>query len=283
MNKQTISAVINTFNEEENLNYVLRSVQEWVDEIIIVDMYSSDRTVEIAKSFGAKVFYYENMRFVEPARSYAVSQSSGDWILILDADELVPLSLKEALLEIVATNIVDIVYIPRLNYLLGKPMIGAGWGAEQDAHARFFRCGMLNFQEAIHSCARPADGARIYKLKYEDDKAIVHFNYINSFHFLEKLNRYTDIEANQIFNGSNHITLFVFIYKVVVEFIIRYVLKKGFLDGWRGLYLSLLMSMYQVVKFAKLKELSEVGNNDQIKAAYCQIAEKYLAQYNRNL
>ena len=88
--RATISAVLNTLDEERRIAFALRSVRPWVDEIVVVDMASSDRTVEIARSFGAHVASHARTGFVEPARAFACAQAAGDWILVLDADELVP-------------------------------------------------------------------------------------------------------------------------------------------------------------------------------------------------
>jgi glycosyltransferase involved in cell wall biosynthesis len=82
--------VINTLNEERRLPYALRSVQDWVDEIVVVDMHSDDKTVEIAEAFGARIFTHERVGYADPARAFAFARATGDWILILDADELVP-------------------------------------------------------------------------------------------------------------------------------------------------------------------------------------------------
>src|SRR5262245_29586580 len=92
-----ISVVINTRNEEKNLPHALRSVRPWVDEIIVVDMCSEDRTVEIARSFGAKTFPHEPLGYCEPARAFALGQATQPWVLILDADEMVPAPLSRAL------------------------------------------------------------------------------------------------------------------------------------------------------------------------------------------
>jgi glycosyltransferase involved in cell wall biosynthesis len=83
-----ISAVFNTFNEEKRLRFALRSVKPWVDEIVVVDMHSSDATRTIAENFGAKVFLHEPLGYADPARAFAVAQATGDWILMLDADRL---------------------------------------------------------------------------------------------------------------------------------------------------------------------------------------------------
>ena len=83
-----VAFLINTYNEEANLANALASVVTWCDEIIVVDMYSTDKTVEIAKSFDAKVSYHDHTGFSEPARKQDISKATGDWLLVLDADEL---------------------------------------------------------------------------------------------------------------------------------------------------------------------------------------------------
>src|SRR5450759_1251360 len=90
-----ISAVINTLNEERNLPFALRSVQDWVDEIVVVDMHSEDATRDIAKQYGARVFLHERLGYADPARAFALEQAVGDWILLIDADELIPAPLSE--------------------------------------------------------------------------------------------------------------------------------------------------------------------------------------------
>ncbi len=92
-----ISVVINTLNEEENLPRVLASVKNFADEIVVCDMHSEDGTVEIAKKAGAKVYKHKRIGYVEPARNYAISKTTGEWILILDADEQVPKALIKEL------------------------------------------------------------------------------------------------------------------------------------------------------------------------------------------
>ncbi len=89
-----ISVLINTFNEERNIKNCLESVS-WADEIIIVDMYSDDKTVDIAKNYTDKIYYFERMGYADPARQFALKKATHEWVLIVDADEMVPLELRE--------------------------------------------------------------------------------------------------------------------------------------------------------------------------------------------
>src|SRR5205809_791168 len=95
--RPSISAIILTLNEEKRLPYALRSVTPWVDEIVVVDMQSDDRTVDIAREMGAKIYTHERVEFFESARALGLEKSSGDWILVLDADELIPAPLSHTL------------------------------------------------------------------------------------------------------------------------------------------------------------------------------------------
>jgi glycosyltransferase involved in cell wall biosynthesis len=280
--KPRISAIINTLNEEKNLPFALRSVQPWVDEIVVVDMHSEDRTVEIAREFGAKVFSHERAGFADPARAFAIARASGDWILMLDADELVPFPLSRKLREIAETDIADIVRIPWVNYLLGAPMMHTGWGPHQDIHARFFRRGFLQATDEVHNFLKAVPDARIVELTFEPGCAVVHFNYLNSEHFIEKLNRYTTIEARQAFERGERITPLRAALIGVKEFWIRYLRGQGFRDGWRGFYLSVFMVFYRAAAAAKLQELRVVGPREVTEARYRQEAEKILGPYSNS-
>jgi (heptosyl)LPS beta-1,4-glucosyltransferase len=277
--KPRISVVINTLNEEKNLPFALRSVQPWVDEIVVVDMYSDDRTVDIAREFGAKVFFHERVGFFDSARAFALEQASGDWILVLDADEVVPLPLSKLLTSVAHADSADVVRIPWLNYLLGAPLMHTRWGPDQDTHPRFFKKRRVTTSFTVHNYLHLCPGCRVSTIRYEPGLAVVHFNYVDSQHFLEKLNRYTSIEAEQAFDRDERIPPVGALVKAAGEFAQRYFKGGGFRDGWRGFYLSLFMSFYRIVQAAKLMELTTLGNRERIESYYRQEAEEILKAY----
>jgi len=277
--KVRISVVIITLNEEKNLPYALRSVRPWADEIIVVDMHSEDRTVEIAREFGAKVFLHERVGFVEPARAYAVTYATAEWILMLDGDEVLPALLSRYLKRIADDDRADIVMIPRLNYLLGAPLLHSGWGPEQDKHFRFFKRGMIEIPSKIHGNMNPVPGARVLQLAYQPGMAVVHFTYVDAWQFLERLNRYTAIEAQQASERGERASAWRALYWAIREFLSRYVLKQGYRDGWRGFYLSGLMAMYRWVTYAKLQELKSTGGRKATLDSYKHEAEQVIAGY----
>jgi glycosyltransferase involved in cell wall biosynthesis len=276
-----ISAVLNTLNEERRLPFALRSVQGWVDEIIVVDMHSTDATRAIAESLGAKVFLHERLGYADPARSFALEQATGDWILLLDADELVPQPLSERLLAVARRDEADVVVIPWLNYLLGAPLWRTGWGPTQDRHERFFRRGSVAATPTIHGFLEIQRGSRVMELPYAEGLAVVHFNYLDVRHFVEKLNRYTDIEAERVRANPKAGSIPRACLRASREFARRYVRHQGYKDGWRGFYLSALMAAYRLIVAAKVREWQVNGDRQAVEAAYEAEAEKVLAAYAR--
>lgn len=279
--RAAISVTVNTLNEENRLPYTLRSVHSWADEIVVVDMHSDDRTREIAASFGAKVYLHERMGYVEPARAFAMEMATHEWVLMLDADEIVPASLSRRLREIVQNNEADVTLIPRRNYLLGKPLDYAGWGMQQDYQARFFKKGYFQFLDTIHQLGRILKEARVLKLPPQAEYAVSHFNYVDIAHFVEKMNRYTTIEAEAACKGGARTSPFRALNKAIRKFIHVYLQRKGFREGWRGFYLAMLMAFYRFLVQAKLTELQQSGTREEVETFYQQEAERLLKEYEK--
>ena len=115
-----ISVIINTYNAEKHLAEVLESVKDF-DEVLVCDMYSTDQTVSIAKRYNCQIIYHEKLGYVEPARQAAINAATYNWILLIDADEVVPPALKDYLYEqIKKPDCPNGIRIPRKNYLMGK-------------------------------------------------------------------------------------------------------------------------------------------------------------------
>ena len=274
-----ISVVINTLNEERNLRYCLRSVVPWANDIVVVDMHSEDGTRAVAEEFGARVFLHERLGFADPARAFAVSKALNDWVLIVDADEIVPRSLSDELFRIALRNEADVAEIPRRNYMFGALIEHTGWGATDDRQARFFRKGSLTTTGQIHRFLHPEPGARIARLADAKGQSLIHFNYISMHQFIEKLNRYTSIEASQAKPESEVATPAASLRIAFNEWYYRYITKKGHRDGWRGFYLALSMAFYRIATAAKHVELRNAGGAEHIEQQYAQLAETVISEY----
>ena len=263
----TISAVVNTCNEERNIRYCLECLQ-WCDEIIVVDMHSEDMTIAIAGEYTDKIFSVEKMGYVEPARKFAVEKASGDWILLIDADEMVTKRLSEQLLRIATTNLADVVSIPFKTYIMGAWIKHSGWWPEY--HPRFFKRGMITFNDKIHSICEVDSSARNLFLPATEQNAIVHFCYTDSEHFVAKLNRYTTIEAENMLRKGKKFSIFRMFVAGLRGFQVRYLSQSGYRDGYRGLFLGIMMGFYRMLAYIKLWELYE--NNG------CPVTRRYREQ-----
>jgi glycosyltransferase involved in cell wall biosynthesis len=274
----TISAVITTLNEEDNIGNAIRSVRTWVDEIIVMDMYSDDDTVRIAESLGAKVFQFPRVINFDAARVAAVEKASGDWILLLDADEVIPVQLSRELLRRRGENKADVYRIPRLNYFSGRPLNGAGWAPEQDRQVRFYRRGTVTLNDVLHAHIEPNPGARIANTSFSSNCCIVHFNYRDSAQFVSKLNKYTSLTAFQRKDSSRRRDKSI-VWVPLAEFLRRYLWLRGYRSGWRGFYYSFMMAAYRMTQAVKIREIQMGCDNDLSASQYQEAAARILSGY----
>ena len=184
-----ITGIVHTLNEERNLDDCLRSLA-WVDELLVVDMHSEDATRDIAERHGARVLLHEPVGYVEPARNFSHEHATGDWLLVLDADERAIEPLARELDRIAREDAADVVDVPTDNWLCGRFLRATGWAG--DWHARFYRRGMVVWSPRIH--ATPEIRGRRLRLPIE--LAIQHFAMDDLHAVAAKTNRYTDKEAD---------------------------------------------------------------------------------------
>lgn len=243
-----ISVVINTLNEEKNLPKTIASVRTLADEIIVVDMRSYDETVKVAKSLGAKVYEHEKTGYVEPARNFAISKTTGEWILILDADEEIPKGLALKLKKIVRRPKADYFRIPRKNIIFGKWIRHSRWWP--DYNIRFFKKGHVVWNEVIH--AIPMTQGVGADLSAKEQLAIIHHNYNSIEQYLERMNRYSSIQAKILIEGKHKFIWKDLITKPASEFLSRYFAGEGYKDGLHGLALSLLQAFSELTTYLKV-------------------------------
>lgn len=245
-----ISVVINTYNAQFFLERTLESVKEY-DEILICDMYSEDDTVKIAKRYNANIVFHEKTGYVEPARNFAIAHAKFNWILLLDADEVVHSDLKEFIIKKISedSNITSI-SIPRKNYFLGKFMRSA----YPDQGPRFFKKDKVFWPEHIHSA--PQIQGFIYKINpAKKNLAIEHLADDSVKTIIQKTNTYTDAELSKRKNQNVHFAKLI--YSPLFWFIKYYFIKQGFRDGIEGFIFSALKAQYKFVTLIKLWELKK--------------------------
>jgi (heptosyl)LPS beta-1,4-glucosyltransferase len=253
-----ISAIVHTYNEEKNIKKCLQSL-DFADEIVIVDMGSSDHTLKIAKTFHVNVFQHPYTQFVEPARNFAIGKTKHDWIFILDADEEVPHPLRTLLQKHAEENISDYLLIPRKNIIFGKWMKHTGWWP--DYQVRFFKKGCVKWTEKIHGI--PVTSGKGSEMEAKEENAILHHHYSTISQYIQRLNQYTSITAKEkLATYTENITTQILLSTTTGEFVKRFFLQEGYKDGLHGLALSTMQSFYELLVVLKIWELKGFHQKD---------------------
>lgn len=271
-----ISAVILARNEEQNIRNCLETVK-WCDEIIVVDMESSDRTVEIAREYTDRVFTHPTVAAFDIAKKFAVEQAVGEWVLLIDADEMIPATLANSLKQRVEKNDADVFKIPFKHYIMGDWVQNSGWGYAP--LPRLFRAGSIRFEKTIHGYMHIAETARVETLEPGEGLCIIHFNYTDSRHFVEKLNRYTSVEADHLYEKGKVFSYAALLNASARAFHGRYIKGKGYKDGVRGFALCIMMAFYSALTHIKLWERHEF-KDEPVMARYDRLKSKLLDEWN---
>lgn len=242
-----LSVTVITLDEEKDLPRCLESVKKLADEIIVVDSGSTDKTVEIAKRFGAKVYHREFDNYANQ-KNYAASKATGDWILSLDADEEIEPVLASEIKEVISGRDTHIVgySIPRKNIIFGKFIRYTRWQPELDRHIWLWRRNKGKWVGSVHEEV-VVDG-KVGKLK----GAKIHHQYETVTEFLDMINRYSELEANQMLERGVKFSYLQLFFQPIYNFAVRYFYRLGFLDGWRGFVLSYLMAFYHFSLWVKI-------------------------------
>lgn len=243
-----ISVIIITGNEEKNIRECLDSVK-WADEIIVVDSESTDDTIGIAKTFTDKVVIHKWEGYAAQ-KAYALSLTKNEWVLSVDADERITHELAQEILTMDFENPnVNGYKIHRENYFLGKKIRYCGWG--NDYQLRLFKKSKTRLTDRLVHEGFVVDGD-ISTLK----NSMIHYSYENLKEGFAKINEYSTLEANEKYKRKNVSGFTIFLYPLI-GFIQHYLFRKGFLDGTRGLLISLMHSMTKLQVQMKMWELQK--------------------------
>jgi len=244
-----LTVVIITFNEEQNIAGALDSVA-FADERIVVDAESTDRTVEIARARGATV-HIEPWKGYAPQRICALAKCTGDWIFVLDADELVEPELMEEIRYVVDLDApVRGYYVKRKNYFLGRWMRHGGY--YPDPKLRLLRRGYESVIERPVHEALHVNGPTAML-----DHEVIHRSYPTLEQYLDHMNRYSSLGAEIVVaSGDRGFSIFNVFLRPFFTFTYNYFLRFGILDGREGLLLHLYHAVYVSWKYAKAWELA---------------------------
>lgn len=243
----TISVVISAFNEEKHIEDCLKSLS-WADEIVVVDNSSTDATVQIAKKYTKKIFTQKNDPLhIDTQKNFGFGKAKSEWILSLDADERIPEELAQEIKEKVKDSIYNGYKIPRKNIIFGKWIEHSFFWP--DHQVRLFRRGKGKYvSEEVHKQLEIEGQIGIL------EQPFIHENYQSVSQYLQKMDRYTENEAEALvkknirFHRTDAITL------PVRDFLKTFFLQEGYKDGIHGLVISILQSFYTFLVWAKVWE-----------------------------
>jgi glycosyltransferase involved in cell wall biosynthesis len=252
-----ISVVILAKNEEKHLNDCLMQFNDFADEIVYGDMESIDNSVNIAKKYTDKIYHYKQTNYLDSTKTKLCDQATGDWILIIDADERLTKKLKDQLAFIASNDLADIVDIPFQIYILEKKIIGLGW--QYDSHERFFKKDYLKYSDFHHS--KPLMKGRILKLKRSEHINIKHY-WVNDWQTLiRKIVYYSQGQAEKLDHEGVKFSNILMVWKVLRQFLSRYIRSYGFLNGWLGLKVAMIMCFDIFLTYIKLEDIQK-GKNE---------------------
>ena len=243
-----ITAIIPTLNEQERIKNSLKSA-EFANEVIVIDSFSSDDTVKIVKQSNA-ILLQRKFDDFSKQKNYAIDQASNDWIVWIDADEVLTKELQQEIKEVVE-NPNDFVgfYIYRTFFFKGKKMRYTG--TQNDKLIRVFNRQYCKYEGMVHEKIKAKGKLGVLKNR------ILHYSYISFDRYIEKLNQHSELKAQELFDRGMMITPFHIIIKPPARFIKHYFIKLGILDGFYGFIISFALSYGVLVRYIKLWNLKQ--------------------------
>ena len=248
--KKTLSVVLATYNEEKYLRDCLKSVKDIADEVVIVDGTSSDKTVEIAKEFDAKVIIKDNPPMFHINKQLAIDTATKDWVLQLDADERVTPALAKEIEEKINNekDEFDGFWLPRKNWFLGRYLMKGG--VYPDYTLRLYKNGKGRLpMKDVHEQA-VVEGKVGYITEPLEHLADPYFR-----RYLMRFNRYTTLIAKELAEKKTNKDPIMFVKHVILLpfwwFVLVYGRHKGFMDSWQGFVFAFFSALRFPVAYIK--------------------------------
>jgi glycosyltransferase involved in cell wall biosynthesis len=241
-----VSGIVVTKNEENNIQDCLESLK-WVDEIIIVDSNSGDKTAEIAKQYTSKI-YTVDFESVAEKRKFSLDKSSCEWVLFLDADERVSDELRNEIVSLKENTNIEGYYINRKNFYLGKWIKHCG--LYPDFHLRLFKRDKAQITDRVVHESIEING-KSEKLKHD----ILHYSCNDLYQMMNKINYYSTLEAEEHFQKNKQITKAGAFAHSISAFLRMFISRKGYKDNLYGFYVSISDALTNFLTHLKLLKL----------------------------
>lgn len=238
-----VSALILTLNEELEIRECIETLQ-WADEVLVVDCGSTDSTCEIAKAMGARVMFRPWPDDYAEQRNFAASVASNNWVICIDADERVTPGLGQEILSVLERPAFSSYSCPMRNYVYSRWMRHSGLARQW--HTRVYDRRKCAWQRGVHEVLECPGGTGHLR------EYIEHYAYRSPEEILEKVNKYTTMEARALFVRGKGFSLFRLLYESLGIFVYKYCVQLGVLDGVPGLVWAASLSYYRCMKWVKL-------------------------------
>ena len=241
--RRKMTVIIPSYNEEFHIAACLQSV-DWADEILVVDSFSTDATLEISRRFTDRILQHEYANSAAQ-KNWAIPQANHEWVLIVDCDERVTPSLRDEILELLQEEPQKEGYwIYRDNYLFGKRIKHSGWGG--DRVLRLFRRDIARYdQKRVHAEVKIQDAGVLHN-------RLTHYSVSDMRHWVNKINRYSSWKAEDKCERGVNFPLLHLIFRPPIRFLKDFVFRLGFVDGWRGFLIASMSAFAELIVSAKL-------------------------------
>ncbi len=246
--REPVTIIVPTYNEEENVRECLESAA-WADEILVVDSFSTDRTLEIARRYTDRVIQREYVNSASQ-KNWAIPQARNRWVMVLDSDERVSPGLRDEIGALLDRGPDKAGYvIRRINHFMGRRIRFGGWG--RDRVLRLWDRTRGRYQDKEVHAEVEVDGA-VGELAHP----LLHVTFRSWDSYLHKIDRYTSWGADEYLKRGRRAGLLDLMLRPPARFLKRYVLQLGFLDGIPGLMITGIDTWVVFVKYARLWERS---------------------------
>ena len=232
-----LSIVIITYNEEKNLDRCILSLKDVADEIVVVDSFSTDRTVAIAKSYNARVINKEFLGYGEQ-KNFATARAVNDWILSLDADEALTPELRQSILKMKQQPLFDVYEMARLTKYCGQWIKHSGWYPDRQTRL-YNRTKGRWVERKVHEYWDLSNGGKKGLL----DGDMLHYSFSSVSEHLMKIEKYTELAAREAADNNKDVSILKLLFSPRWHFFHEYFVRMGFLDGFYG-YMICKLSAY---------------------------------------
>lgn len=245
-----ITGLIITYNEEQNIEDLIQNLN-FVDELIVVDSFSTDKTLEILSKYSQIKIIQNKFENYTKQRNFTLTFAANPWILFLDADERITPELKDEVLQVVRNpKAKDAYYVYRKFMFNNGPLRFSGW--QTDKNFRLFRKEKAHYKEdlLVHETLVVEGTIGILKNK------LIHYSYISYDDYKAKMISYGKLKAKELFNRGKKPNLYHYYIKPVYKFLYAYIIRLGILDGTKGIIICYLNALSVYTRYQELKRLN---------------------------